>query len=190
MHSFWHSFLHLGPRFIFLVFLPAGLGLLFQVAEAATAADRLLALALTLFCLELAHMAQVDLENAAIVTAASEEDSRLSHFYKVVISTIVLEAAGFYVALFSLQWGAMVIIASQIWFNLLAGIQLFPHEATKVVSFGIAERLAILAANAVGIGLLSFWFVESAQVWLASGLLILIVLFLVIKYKKPTQVTS
>ncbi|MGB3301009.1 MAG: hypothetical protein WBA76_22295 [Phormidesmis sp.] len=194
MQSFWQSFWHfcwrLESRAIYLVFLPAGLGLLFRAIEAATVADRLLAIALILFCLELAHMAQVDLENAAIATASSEEDSRLSRFYRVVVSTIVLETTGFYIALFSLQWGAVTIIASQIWFNLLAGVQIFPQAATKVVSFGIAERIAVLAANAVGLGILSFWFVESAQVWLASGVLTLIVLFLIVKYKQPARGTD
>ncbi len=186
------------PRFIPLLFVPAGLALLVQVATSPTVAERLLALALALLCPEAAHMAQVDLENAAAVaalmTSPQEEDSRLSHFRRVVISTVVLEAAGFYAALFSLQWGAIIIVFSQIWFNLLAGIRLFsnasPDEASeassndalKIVSFGIAERQVVLAINTLGLGLLCFWFIESAQVWLASGLLGLIVLFLVVKY--------
>ena len=174
-------------RFIPFLFLPSELALLFQVATSATVAERLLALSLALFCPELVYMAQVDLENAAAVAALAaspeEEDSRLSHFRKVVISTIVLEATGFYAAFFSLQGGAIIIIFSQVWFNLLAGIQLFPNEALKIVPFGIAERQAVLAANALGLGLLCLWFIEAAQVWLAAGLLGLIVLFLITKYE-------
>lgn len=179
------------PRFIPLLFVPAGLALLFQVATSDTVAEQLLALALALFCPELAYLARIDLENAAAVAALAastqEEDSRLRHFHRVVISTIVLEATGFYTTFFSLQWGAILIISSQIWFNLLAGIRILPSEtspakALQVVSFGIAERQAVLAANTLGLGLLCFWFIESAQIWLASGLLGLTILFLTIKY--------
>lgn len=174
------------PRLIPLLFVPAGLTLLFQVATSATVAERLLALALALFCPELASLAQIDLENAA-AASTHEEDSRLRHFHRVIISTIVLEATGFYTTFFSLQWGAILIIFSQIWFNLLAGIQILPSEtppakALQVVSLGIAERQAVLAANILGLGLLCFWFIELARIWLASGLLGLTVLFLVIKY--------
>ena len=177
-------------RLIPLLFVPPGLALLLQVATSATVAEQLLALALALFCPELARLAQIDLENAAVadlVASPQEEDSRIRHFRRIVVSTIVLEATGFYTTFFSLQWGAILIIFSQIWFNSLAGIQILPSEtsaekALQVVSFGIAERQAVLAANISGLGLLCFWFIESAQIWLASGLLSLAVLFLVIKY--------
>ena len=102
------------PRFIPLLFVPAGLALLLKVAASATPAEQLLALALALFCPELAYLARIDLENAAAVTAPAkslqEEDSRLRHFYRIVISTVVLETTGFYTTFFSLQWGGILII--------------------------------------------------------------------------------
>jgi hypothetical protein len=221
--QFWFS------RFIPLLFLPPGSGLLFHSATSATLAERLLALALALFCPELAHMAQVDLDNiaailrrngytplensfASVITVLRQppspfvepdaedahaedantvaqrssahlpEDSRLNRFYKVTTSTIVLEIVGFYLALLSLQWGALLIILSQIWFNLLAAVQLHAKETPAVVSFGIADRQAVLVANAIGFGLLCSWPIEAARTWLASGLLVLIVLFLIMKY--------
>jgi hypothetical protein len=220
------------PRFTPILFLLPGLGLLFQAVTSATLAERLLGLALTLFCPELARMAQVDLDNIAVILErsghspinsgfagkvtglisqlqlasssaqppdselcpepiekqadlAARQDSRLSHFYKVTLSTIALEVVGFHLALLSLQWGALMIIFSQLWFNMLAAVQLFPYETPAVTPFGIAERQAVLAANILGFGLLCCWPVQSAQVWLALGLLVLIALFLAIKYVVP-----
>jgi hypothetical protein len=207
------------PRFTPLLFLLPGLGLLFQAATSATAtsAERLLSLAIALFCPELARMAQVDLDNIAAILERNaqaileqhaqrqnlepvaqqadlsppedslpedslSEDSRLHHFYKVTISTIALEIVGFYLSLLSLQWGALTLIFSQIWFNLLAGVQLSPKETPAITPLGIAERQAVLAANAIGFGLLCCWSIKAVQVWLALGLLVLVALFLVIKY--------
>jgi hypothetical protein len=221
------------PRFTPGLFFLPGLGLLFQAVTSASLAERLLALALTLFCPELARMAQVDLDNIAavlecsgyspidsgfaskftglitrlqlaspntqssepelcpepiekLVALAAQQDSRLSHFYKVTLSTIALEVVGFHLALLSLQWGALIIIFSQLWFNMLAAVQLFPYETPAVRPFGIAERQAVLSANILGFGLLCCWPVQSAQVWLALGLLVLIALFLAVKYVVPT----
>ncbi|KPQ37472.1 MAG: hypothetical protein HLUCCA11_00050 [Phormidesmis priestleyi Ana] len=166
--------------YVLLLFIPAGILLLFTTVTAQTAAERILAIALTLFCPELAHMAQVDLENIRL--HGHLQDSRLQRFRKVTTSTVVLELIGLYVALFSLRWGTVVIIASQLWFNLLANIQLSPGASPAVIPFGIADRKAILIANTVGLSLLLLWPIAAAQAWLASGLLLLIALFLIIKY--------
>ncbi|WP_121969470.1 hypothetical protein [Leptolyngbya sp. BC1307] len=174
---------------ILLVFLPAGLGLLIQAADPAlsltvshiSGAQRLLSLSLALFCPELAHMAIVDLNNIAAV-AELQEDSRLRHFSKVTVSTVVLEAVGFYAALVSLQWGVIAIIFSQLWFNLLAGIQLWPGQSPPITPHGISDRRAVLIANGLGLGLISLWPLQAVRIWLAAGLFTLITLFLVIKY--------
>ncbi|NJM98492.1 MAG: hypothetical protein HC800_16190 [Phormidesmis sp. RL_2_1] len=173
-----------------VVFVPAGLGLLLHSITAATVAERLLALALAIFCPELARMAFVDISNTAAVLQQSEQtpqDSRLSHFLGVVASTIVLEIMGFYGSLFSLPWGAIAIIFSQIWFNLLAGIQLAPGETPAIVTFGISQRRAVLVANGLGLGLMGLWTFQENRIWLASGLLLLVILFLVIKYAVATK---
>ncbi|MGC1306721.1 MAG: hypothetical protein WA885_05790 [Phormidesmis sp.] len=183
-------------RFVSLLFLPAGLGLLLQatgvsigatapVAPAIDLAHRLLALALALFCAELARMAGVDLDNIARLKQQDPtlaENSRLRHFHKVTISTIVLEITGFYAALRLLPVGAIAIIFSQLWFNLLAGIQLYPNAPSPIETMGPADRKAVLLANAVGLSLMSLWFIQAARIWLSAGLLSLIVLFLLIKY--------
>lgn len=175
-----------------LLFLPAGLGLLLQsvagladsLADSSTVAQRLLSLTLALFCPELTRMAIVDLNNIAAVSESSEE-SGLRRFNRVVVSTVVLEGAGLYAALVSLQWGAIAIIFSQIWFNLLAGIQLHPEQSPSITQLGISGRRTVLAANALGLGLMALWSIQAIRIWLAGGLLMLTTLFLLIKYGWP-----
>lgn len=185
------------PRFIVpFLFLPAGLGLLIEIFQAPTAPERIVTFALALFCLELARMAFVDLENVASVAETANDsmtDSRLSHFRTVVISTIALEIVGFYLAaLFApfsqpllLPVGAIIIIFSQLWFNLLAGIQLWPTGVPSIEPWGIGQRLPVLIANAIGLGLLGLWIIPEIRLWLAIGLATLIILFLLIKYAIP-----
>ncbi len=174
-----------------VLFLPAGVGLFIEIFTAATPAERLLAAAMTLFCPELARMAWVDLSNIAAVTqqakqmAEPPQDSRLNRFYAVVVSTIVLEITGFYLALLSLAWGAIAVIFSQLWFNLLATVQLHPGQTPAVLPFGRSDRLAVLVANGIGIGLLSLWSWQEIRIGLASGLFLLITIFLLIKYVVP-----
>ncbi len=191
MPSNWLSIEH--KRFVPLLFVPAGMGLVWQIVYHETIAHQLLALALALFCPELARMAKVDLDNIA-ATMQQVADTRLSRFLSVVVSTIVLELLGLYIALVSLPMGALVIVGSQLWFNLLAKLQLQPKQTPAVVTFGISRRIPVLAANMVGLLLLSLWFVPvlapglalggATQVrrWLGGGVLALVVLFLLIKY--------
>lgn len=174
-----------------VLFLPAGLGLLIEIFAAATTAERVLAAAIALFCPELAWMAWVDLSNVAAVTQQAEQmaeqprDSRLNRFHAVVISTIVLEVTGFYLAMLSLPGGAIAVIFSQIWFNLLATVQLYPGQTPAIVPFGRADRRAVLVANGIGLGLLGLWFWQEIRIGLASGLFLLIIIFLLIKYVVP-----
>ncbi len=185
------SLLPVSSRLVPVLFVPAGVLLIMQViTPASTVATRGLALALALFCPELAHMAGVDLKNVLALFSnqppLSEEDSRLIRFYNVAASTIALELTGFYTALFSLPVGAAIIIASQLWFNLLANVQLEPDKTPPVVSFGASDRKPIIVANIVGLSFLLLWPIQTAQIFLASSLLLLIVLFLLIKYGLPT----
>ncbi|MBE9063398.1 hypothetical protein [cf. Phormidesmis sp. LEGE 11477] len=201
MSSIWLSV----GRFVPLLFIPAGARLLWQAVYGEAAAQRLLALALMLFCLELANMAKVDLDNISLTLKRAlqqAEDDQLSSFLFVVSSTIVLELIGFYAALVSLPIGAIVIVCSQLWFNLLAKLQLQPGQTPAVISFGLLQRLPVLLANGAGLGLLSLWFVPNSALaigfviqlrqWLAGGLLALVILFLLIKYVilRPSSVTN
>ena len=218
------------------LFVPAGIMLGVQTVQvgaiAQTVPARLITTALLLFCVELAYMAYVDLNNVAIVSAclfpqatpnppdrvvpdysnyvvsdgvvpdravaaqtgvptsklsesqikafATEQD--LNRFFWVVISTVVLEIVGFYTALFLPVWGALTVIVSQIWFNLLASVQLFPGRMPAVVPFGISQRLDVLAANSAAVLLLILWLVFEMKMLSAVGLLTLVGLFLMVKY--------
>lgn len=193
------------------LFLPAGIGLLFEIAIAPTTAQKILALALAIFCPELTRMAWIDLKNIEALTLAepvpaavnavsptaiaaaqpkttepaaeqSWQTQQLKRFHAAVVSTIVLEATGYYLTLVSLHVGATAIILSQVWFNLLAAVQLHPAKTVPVISFGIRERQAVLAVNAITVGLLCLWPIPSMRLELAVALLSLITLFLVIKY--------
>ena len=184
------SLLSVSSRLAPILFVPAGALLTVQVmAPESITSSKLLALALALFCPELAHMAGVDLKNVLAVfsnwPSLSEEDSRLTRFYNVVASTVALEITGFYMALFSLPVGAAIIIASQLWFNLLADVQLAPEKTPPIVQFGASKRKLVIVANIVGLSFLLLWPIQAAQTFLALGLLILIVLFLLIKYGLP-----
>ncbi len=186
--------LPISSRLVPILFAPAGLMLIVEaIRPASTLEQRLLAIALTLFCPELARMAGVDLKNIQEISAAQpcslacllEEDSRLALFYRVVVSTVVLELLGFYTALFSLPFGGAIVIMSQLWFNLLAGVQLEPSQVPSIVNFDAFDRVPVLLANSVGLSFLFLWPIQSIRVISASSLLILIVLFLVIKYSLP-----
>lgn len=160
-----------------------------KVAFSITLEESVLALALAFFCPELAYMASVDLKNIEAVaqqhTKQTAEDSRLNRFLLIVVSTIVLEIAGFYLSLLSLAAGAITVIFSQLWFNLLAGVQLWPGETPAITVFGIKERALVLLANLLGFMCISFWPISVTRIWSASGLLALITLFLLIKYVIP-----
>lgn len=183
----------LASRFIGILFIPAGIGLLLHVAVSATLAERLLAVALMIFCPELARMASVDLKNIEAIAQQQAqqkaqqpvEDSRLNRFLLVVVSTIVLEIAGFYLALISLPTGAIAVIFSQLWFNLLAGLQLWPGQTPAITAFGIKQRAPVLIANLLGFIFICLWPITGTRIWSASGLLTLIILFLIIKYLLP-----
>jgi hypothetical protein len=131
---------------IFLLFFPACLGLLGQTINHA-APDRgwadgqsLLALALLLLAIDQARMAAVDLTQVAAIRA-QPLDQRLEQFYRITLSTILFELLGFYGAIGNLGVGAAVVLLSQIWFNLLANIQLQPETEEPIRAWGIADRL-------------------------------------------------
>lgn len=211
MSSLQHVMLRQG---IPLLFLPAGIGLLFQSFLFPSAAQTILAIALAIFCPELARMAWIDLKNIETIAASTNTLStdtlststtpepaaaakqntsdalskaslltqQLKDFHTVVVSTIALEATGFYLSLVSPPLGAIVIISSQLWFNLLANIQLHPNKAVPIVPCGIADRKAILSVNILTTVLLCLWPIASARLSLSLALLTLVILYLITKY--------
>lgn len=166
---------------IFLLFFPACLGLLGQVAGAEQWSSRIFAIAILLLCLDQARMAVVDLEQIAQVQQQTY-DVRVKRFFQVTLSTIALELLGFYGAAVSLGWGAIAILASQIWFNLLAGIRLHPSQKVAIQGWGIPERLPVLYADGIGLVLVSLWMLQIAPLAIAASLLGLVLLYGGVKY--------
>jgi hypothetical protein len=166
---------------MFLLFFPASLGLLSQFISGNELSHQLLALALLLLCVDQARMAVVDLENFKQVKQ-KVQDVRLDNFYWVTVSTIVLELLGFYSSYIWLGWGAILVLLSQIWFNILAGIQLQPTEENPIQSWGVPERSIVLLSDGVGVILVGLWILQIAPLWMASGLLGMLVIYGWVKY--------
>lgn len=177
------------PIVIYGLFLPAGLGLLGKVIWALGWSDRtssawavaILALGTLLICLEQAHMAVVDLHQIRAVKQQIQ-DPRLHHFHWITLSTIAIELLGFYVATVWLGCGALIVLLSQVWFNLLAKIQLHPAASELIQSWGIKHRLPVLIADGVGILLASLWIAQIVPLLDASILLSIVLVYGWIKY--------
>lgn len=166
---------------MFLLFFPASLGLLSQFIGGNELSHQLMALALLLLCADLARMAVVDLEQVKQIKQ-HVQDARLDNFYWVTVSTIILELLGFYSSYIWLGWGAILVLLSQLWFNVFAGIQLQPIEEKPIQSWGIPERKFVLLADGVGVILVGLWILQIAPLWMAAGLLAMIVIYGWIKY--------
>ena len=147
--------------------------------------QRLLAMAIFLLSLDLCVMAIFDLQQVARVRALARSDAlsdsfsaaRVDRFYGVTVITIALEWIGMYGALGSLWVGALVILMSQVGFNLFAGVQLLPDQAEPVVTFGIRDRAVVLVADGVGVGLVSLGLAGVMPLGMASGLLGMVVIY-------------
>jgi hypothetical protein len=168
---------------IVALFFLAGLGLLGQVFRG-DLPHQLLAIAFLLFCIEQARMAVVDLRQIALVRR-QVQDTRLSHFHRITVSTIMLELIGFYSASVWLGWGAFLVLLSQVWFNALAGIQLQPLNPIPIQPWGVFQRLPVLMADGVGLIFVLLWIWQIAPLGIAAALLGLVLLFGIVKYVVP-----
>ncbi|OUC15706.1 MAG: hypothetical protein B0A82_05410 [Alkalinema sp. CACIAM 70d] len=171
-----------------LLFLPAIVGLSTLVIASVDWANRGLAIALLLLCVDQCRMAIVDLENVALVqnlilAKPLAQDTRLTRFYGVTIATIAIELLGFYSAIGWLGWGAAIVLLSQVGFNLWAGIQLQPQESSApIVPWGIRDRFPVLLADGLGIGLVGCWLAGVQPLIMALGLLAMVLIYGVVKY--------
>jgi hypothetical protein len=172
-------------QLIFLVglFSMAGLGLAVQGVLATDWASRLLSLALLCLCADQARMAIVDLRNIQTIATVHKDDPRLAWFHKITISTIILELLGFYLAWYQLGGGALLVLASQVWFNGLAGVQLDPDAAEPIQAWGLRDRALVLVADGVGIGLTLLWIRAIDQLPVAIGLLAMVLIYGLVKYR-------
>jgi hypothetical protein len=166
---------------MFGLFFPAGVGLVWRLLTTPVLAYQLLAATLVLLLLEQAHMAAVDLHNIVRLKSVTT-DARLQVFGIITGLTIGLELVGFYLAYFHLGWGTILVIVSQLFFNLAVPIQLLPEGEPPIVTQGVGERIPVLVANGVGVGVLGLWMVGKGAIAMAAILLGLVLVYGGVKY--------
>ncbi|MGP1374540.1 MAG: hypothetical protein ACTS3T_17030 [Almyronema sp.] len=169
-------------RYMVCLFLPASLGLVAKAFVAELISERVLALALLLLSVEQARMAVVDLEQIAAVSQKAKPPPRLQWFRQVTLITIALELLGFYIAWVNLGIGTLLVLLSQIGFNLLAGIQIDLTQPVMLQPYGIRQRWLVLMADSIGLLLVSLWCFEIAPLETALALFVMVCGYGVFKY--------
>jgi hypothetical protein len=169
------------PLLITLLFGGAIAGLLQQIVVAGTIAPRCLAIALFILCLDQTRMAIVDLTHIHQLQTPDPIPA-LQRFTLITWSTIGLELAGFYLSWQWLGWGSAVVLLSQLWFNLLAGVQLLPDATPPIQPWGIRDRAIVLVADTVGLALSILYARNIQPLGMAIGLLTMVVIYGLIKY--------
>ncbi|NJL61607.1 MAG: hypothetical protein HC903_06995 [Methylacidiphilales bacterium] len=168
---------------MFLLFFPACIGILKQAIWGTELTEQIIAIAMCLFCIEQARMAVRDLQK---ITEAKRlvVDIRLDSFYIITLTTIIVELLGFYFSSVWLGWGSIIILLSQVWFNLLATIKIKISSASiidVIEPWTISERLPVLIADILGLVLVSFWMLKGASLGISLVLCIMVVIYLGIK---------
>ncbi|MUG95188.1 hypothetical protein F7734_23645 [Scytonema sp. UIC 10036] len=162
------------PGVIFLLFFPANLCILRQVIWGQQLTHQLLAVGMFLFCIEQARMAAQDLQQIAMAKE-QVKDNRLDTFLKITTSTIFIELLGFYTASIWLGWGSILILLSQVWFNLVAGVKIYTSPAIYIQPWKVSERYNVLIADVLGLVLVSLWMLQIASIqitWVLFGMAI------------------
>lgn len=163
------------------LFFPASIGIIWRIFNHDNLSHQLLAFAIFLMCLEQATMAVVDLENISIIKQ-KYHDHRLKNFTKVTMITIVIELLGFYVSVFDLYWGAILVLVSLIFFNLCAKVQLHPSNQIIIKVYGIPKRLPLLMADGLGLMLVILGRLQIVPLLMSSILCGMILIYGVLKY--------
>jgi hypothetical protein len=177
---------------IFVLFFPAGIGILKQGIWNTELTHQIIAIAMCLFCIEQGRMAVKDLQKIAEAKKLVI-DARLDNFYIITATTILVELLGFYISSFWLGWGSIIILLSQVWFNLLAAIKINTSSQISakknivlIEPWTISERLPVLVADVLGLVLVSIWMLSfsilrSASFWISLVLCTMVVIYLGIK---------
>jgi hypothetical protein len=165
-----------------LLFGGAIAGLLQQITVAASIAQRCLAIALFILCLDQTRMAIIDRLNIQTLQQRAITAPTLQRFIWVTNTTIGLELVGFYLVWVSLGWSSVVVLVSQLWFNLLAGVQLVPESDPPIQPWGIKDRAIVLAADSLGLLLSVLYTLNIHPRAMAIGLLSMVLLYMLIKY--------
>jgi hypothetical protein len=157
-------------------------GIFYQILVAETIAQRCLAIALFILGIDQTRMAIGDRTNIQTLQQCLIDSPALQRFTWVTHTTIGLELVGFYLSWWALGWGSAVVLLSQLWFNLLAGVQLLPESELPIQDFGIKDRAIVLLADALGLLLTVLYALGIAPLALAIGLLSMVLIYGLIKY--------
>ncbi|MFZ4639637.1 MAG: hypothetical protein ACOYMP_04420 [Nodosilinea sp.] len=175
-----HTGLKLRPAWVGACFLPAGLGLGWQLWFCPTLSDSILALGLLLGLLEQAHMARVDLEKVKTLGQHPDYglDPRLYRFARVLMATLGTELLGFYLASFGyLGVGLVVIMLSLLGFNLAAGVQLETGDRQPIQAAPWHSRGLVLSLDGLGVAMGCLWLSGQGKLWVATGFLTLTLVY-------------
>jgi hypothetical protein len=175
---------------VILLFAGAGIGLASQILTAPTIAPRCLAITLFILCLDQTRMAIVDLTHIHQLQTPDTPIPALQRFTLITWSTIGLELAGFYLSWQWLGWGSAVVLLSQLWFNLFAGVQLVPDATPPIQPWGIRDRAIVLVADTVGLALSILYARNIQPLGMAIGLLSMVLIYGLIKYWPSRSVPS
>lgn len=137
-----------------------------------------IALALTLLCVDQGRMALVDLDNIRQIVL----DERVRQLWLITLITIVIELIGFYLAWLWLGWGTALVLLSQLFFNTTAKIQLYPGSLEPIKPFGLRNRIPVLIANTVALGLVVLWQADQIRSIAAGLLLAMVLVYIAFKY--------
>ncbi len=181
---------------IFVLFFPAGIGILKQGIWNTELTHQIIAIAMCLFCIEQGRMAIKDLQKIAEAKKLVI-DTRLDNFYIITVTTILVELLGFYISSFWLGWGSIIILLSQVWFNLLAAIKINTSSQISakknivlIEPWTISERLPVLVADVLGLVLVSIWMLSFSILRSASFGISLVLCTMVIIYLGIKLVSS
>jgi tellurite resistance protein TehA-like permease len=161
---------------IFLLFFPACIAVLKQVIWGSELTQQMLAFGTFLFCIEQSRMAVKDLQQIA-EAKKQITDTRLNNFYQVTVITIIIELIGFYLSSIWWGWGSILILISQVWFNLFASIKIEYSPKISIQTWKVTERLPVLIADIVGLVLVSLWMLQIGSESIAWGLFGMVVVY-------------
>jgi hypothetical protein len=171
------------PQILVLILFPIALGgIAWQVITVPVLAHQLLALALLMLGIDQTRMAIVDLSHIQTLQQRAIGSPALQRFAWVTGTTIGLELLGFGLSWQWLSGGTAVVLFSQLWFNLLAGVQLLPESEPPIQDFGIKDRAIVLLADGLGLLLAVLYTLAIAPLTQAIGLLSMVLLYGCIKY--------
>ncbi|MEB3175620.1 MAG: hypothetical protein VKN60_10625 [Cyanobacteriota bacterium] len=153
------------------LFLLPSLGLLIQIGLDRSLDQRLLTLGFALLALDQGRMAALDFRQIEAVQVKFQPAPEvLGRFHLLIWSAVIWELIGFYLGLFSLGWGILTVLSSQVWFNAWAPIRLLPEREPPIETRPWLEKLGVLAADLLGCGLILLWIWDIAPLTIVLGL--------------------